>query len=77
MVDIIVATKDNPIVICSDVPSTKLLGKLNILPSLFKVLSRPCLKANFINALKVAKDLQQIGSKDTMKYMFVLTDGIY
>ena len=76
-VDIVVATSKNPIVICSDIPSTKLLGKVNILNSLFKVLANPCLKANLISALKVAKDLQKIGSKDTTKYMFVLTDGFY
>ena len=76
-VDIVIATSTNPIVICSDIPSTKLLGKVNILNSLFKVLSKPCLKANLLSALKVAKDLQKIGSKDTTKYMFVLTDGFY
>ena len=76
-VDIIVGTSTNPIVICSDVPSIKLLGKTNILSSLFKVLSKPCLKANLLSALKVAKDLQKIGSKDTTKYIFVLTDGLY
>ena len=76
-VDIIVATSANPIVICSDIPSIKLLGKANILSSLFKVLSKPCLKANLLSALKVAKELQKIGSKDTTKYMFVLTDGLY
>ena len=76
-VDIIVATTNNPIVICSDIASNKILGKSSILPSLFKVLSKPCLKANLLSALKVAKDLQKIGSKDTTKYMFVLTDGLY
>ena len=76
-VDIIVATSSNPIIICSDVPSIKLLGKANILPSLLKVLSKPCLKANLLSALKAAKELQKIGSKDTTKYMFVLTDGLY
>jgi len=76
-VDIVIATGSNPIVICSDVASTKLLGKTNILNSIFKVLSNPCLKANLISALKVAKELQKIGSKDTTKYMFVLTDGLY
>lgn len=76
-VDIIVATSSNPIVICSDISSTKLLGKYNILVPLFKVLSKPCLKANLLSALKVAKDLQKMGSKDTTKYMFVLTDGFY
>jgi len=56
-VDIIVATGTNPIVICSDIPSVKLLGKSSILPSLFKVLSKPWLKANLLSVLKVAKDL--------------------
>jgi len=76
-VDIVVATSTNPIVICSDIASNKILGKSSILPSLFKVLSSPCLKANLLSALKVAKDLQKIGSKDTTKYTFVLTDGLY
>jgi hypothetical protein len=76
-VDIIIATDENPIVICSDVPSNKLLGKINVLTSIFKALSKPCLKANILSALKVAKDLQQLGSKDTTKYMFVFTDGLY
>lgn len=58
-VDIVVATSKNPIVICSDIPSTKILGKVNILNSLFKVLANPCLKANLISALKVAKDLKK------------------
>ena len=40
-------------------------------------MSKPCLKANLLSALKVAKDLQKVGSKDTTKYMFVLTDGLY
>ena len=76
-VDIIIATSENPIVICSDVPSNKLLGKINVLSSIFKILSRPCLKANLVSALKVAKDLQKICSKDTTKYMLVFTDGLY
>ena len=76
-VDIIIATSSNPIVICSDIPSTKLLGKSNVLTPLFKVLAKPCLKANLLSALKVAKELQKMGSKDTTKYMFVLTDGFY
>ena len=76
-VDIIVATSTNPIVICSDVSSNKILGKSNILSGLFKILSSPCLKANLLSALKVSKELQKIGSKDTTKYTFVLTDGLY
>ena len=76
-VDIIIATSNNPIVICSDIPSIKLFGKSNILTSIFKVLTNPCLKANLPSALKVAKDLQKMGSKDTTKYMLVLTDGLY
>lgn len=76
-VDIVIATVSNPIVICSDVASTKLLGKTNILNSIFKVLSNPCLKANLISALKMAKELQKIGSKNTSKYMFVLTNDSY
>ena len=73
----IIATHDNPNVICSDIPSIKLFGKSNILTSIFKVLTKPCLKAKLPSALKAAKDLQKMGSKDTTKYMLVLTDGLY
>jgi len=76
-VDIVVETSTNPIVICNDIASNKILGKSSILPSLFKELLSPCLKANLLSALKVAKDLQTIGSKDTTKYTFVLTDELY
>ncbi len=76
-IDIIVATSSNPIIICSDIPSTQLQGKTNILNALFIILSNPCLKANLPSALKFAKDLQKIETKDTTKYMLVLTDGYY
>ena len=76
-VDIIIATISAPIVICNDIPSIKLLEKNNILNSIFKLLVKPCLKANLVSALKVAKDLQKMSSKDTTKYTFVLTDGFY
>ena len=77
-VDIIVATSTNPVIIIyRDILSTKFLGKVNILNSLFKILSDPCLKSNLLSALKVSKDLQTLRSKDTTKYIFVLTNDLY
>lgn len=78
-VDVIIATNDAPIVLCSETPSLVLFNeKSHFWPSFFT-----CLLKNHFNSCKLesaihaAYDLRRMRSIDSKSYMFVLSDGFY
>ena len=78
-IDIVVATKATPIVLCSEIPSLRIFNdKSPIWPSLFN-----CIAENYSencdleSAIHTAYDIRRMRTVDSTSYMFVFTDGLF
>ena len=76
--DIVIATIDNPVVLCSAVPSMQALKiKSNLWESLLSILSIPSLKTDLCSAIECITNIKKSKYNDSTNYLFILTDGLY
>lgn len=88
-IDVIIATNQSPIVLCSQMSSTRLLNeKSPFWPSLFNCLNSAYFQGSsnqtsskgtcaLENALHTAYDIRRMRATDSTSFMFVLTDGLF
>lgn len=78
-VDIILSTKNDPIIFCSDVPSVGALSeKYAIWPALFSFFSKEVSSnCDLESAIHASYDLQRMRSIKRTSFLFVFTDGLY
>lgn len=78
-IDIIIATKTNPIVLCSETQSIRLLSdKSPFWPSLFTCISQSISDyCNLESAIHASYDIRRMRSTDAASFLFVLTDGLF
>ncbi|KAK8878640.1 hypothetical protein M9Y10_005420 [Tritrichomonas musculus] len=78
-VDVLLSTKESPIVLCSDVPSVYALSeKSAIWPALFSHFSQDVSpNCDLEAAIHAAYDLHRMRGTERTSLLFVLTDGLY
>lgn len=78
-ISIILATENEPIVLCCDVSSAMALNeKSSVWPALFSYLLQSQLNdTNLESAIQSAINLHEMKSDDFSSYLFVLTDGLF
>ena len=76
--DIVIATKNNPIVLCSAIPSMMALKiKSGIWYSLLSILSNPCNKSDLASAIETITNIKKSKYNDQTNYLFIFTDGLF
>ena len=76
--DFIVARKDNPILLCSEIGTLNALNeKSKFWASLFTILRNPVINCNLSSAIKLSYDLRKIRNIEKGSFLYVLTDGLY
>ena len=76
--DFIVARKNNPILLCSEVGTLNALNeKSNIWATLFTLLKNPVNNCNLSSAIKLSYDLRKIRNTEKGSFIYILTDGLY
>ena len=76
--DIIIARKEKPIVLCSAIPSMMALKlKSNVWDSLLTILSNPCSKSDIASAIETVTNIKKSKYNDQTNFLFVLTDGLF
>ena len=76
--DIILAGEKNPIVLCSEIKTFKILNKKEDLwKILYLILKNPVKKANLSSALYAALKIRKLKSSNRKILIFILTDGLF
>ena len=76
--DMILAGEKNPIVLCSEIKTFKILNKKEDLwKILYLILKNPVKKANLSSALYTALEIRKLKSSNRKSLIFILTDGLF